>query len=207
MTWLNTFVLRLKLCPFAYRPLLTHRPTEFSYHGYTGSSHTTLIDLIATHVAALAALPESSRHTSLIVLEPPYPTDLADFHTFHAFITDHINTLPAIESGLIQIAPFHPQFEFADASTTASTASHYVNRSPFPMFHILREVEVTAAVDKFNAAASGGEEIWARNMALMDEFTEEEVERAARGEMTELPGGVQEFLKEEKKRDAMTFHN
>jgi hypothetical protein len=43
--------------------------------------------------------------------------------------------------------PFHPDYLFADAPADAS--SHYTNRSPFPILHLIREESLEAALEKF----------------------------------------------------------
>ena len=39
-------------------------------------------------------------------------------------------------SGILQVASFHPQFQFAD--THINDVSNATNRSPYPTLHILR---------------------------------------------------------------------
>ena len=82
--------------------------------------------------------------------------------------------------GLVQIAPFHPKFAFAGSG---DGIDNYTNRSPYPMFHILRENEVGMAVDKLGGDAS---KVWQRNVDLlegMDEkFGREDVKKIMKGE-------------------------
>lgn len=68
--------------------------------------------------------------------------------------------------GSVQIAAFHPDFTFGDAST--SDITNYVNRSPLPMIHLLREEEVTRAVDEWDN--KGGSSIWENNYDILREF-------------------------------------
>ena len=46
--------------------------------------------------------------------------------------------------GKLQIATFHPRYEFE--GEPAEDASHYTNRSPFPMLHIIREDDIENAL-------------------------------------------------------------
>src|SRR5262249_44339528 len=43
--------------------------------------------------------------------------------------------------GVIQIASFHPQYQFA--GTKPEAIENYTNRSPYPMLHLLREESVS----------------------------------------------------------------
>jgi hypothetical protein len=44
--------------------------------------------------------------------------------------------------GTIQIAGFHPAYQFA--GTEADAVENYTNRSPYPMLHLLREQSISA---------------------------------------------------------------
>ena len=53
--------------------------------------------------------------------------------------------------GVIQIASFHPQYQFA--GTEPDDVENYTNRSPYPMLHLLREASVERAVAAFPDAS------------------------------------------------------
>ena len=46
--------------------------------------------------------------------------------------------------GLLQLATFHPQYVFEGED--ADDMSHFTNRSPFPMLHIIRERDIEEAL-------------------------------------------------------------
>ena len=73
----------------------------------------------------------------------------------------------------VQIAPFHPLFQFEGSGP--GDVDNYTNRSPFPIFHILREEEVGRAVNLLNGDAST---VWNRNVQLMQDL-EEALDRSA----------------------------
>ncbi len=52
---------------------------------------------------------------------------------------------------MIQIASFHPRYQFAGAEPDA--IENYTNRSPYPMLHLLREASVERAVAAFPDAS------------------------------------------------------
>jgi hypothetical protein len=68
----------------------------------------------------------------------------------------------------IQVAPFHPSFEFEGSGEDG--IDNYTNRSPYPIFHILREVEVGYAVDALQGDAG---KVWKRNVELLEELDEQ----------------------------------
>ena len=45
-------------------------------------------------------------------------------------------------TGVIQLASFHPRYQFAD--TDPDSVENYTNRSPYPMLHLLREESIDA---------------------------------------------------------------
>jgi hypothetical protein len=63
--------------------------------------------------------------------------------------------------GVLQVASFHPQFQFAD--TEADDVTNATNRSPFPTLHLLREDSVERAVAAFPEAES----IFERNLQTL----------------------------------------
>ena len=65
------------------------------------------------------------------------------------------------DSGTLQIASFHPDYQFA--GTAPDDVANYTNRSPYPMLHLQREESVERAVDAYPDA----ERIPERNIATM----------------------------------------
>jgi len=63
---------------------------------------------------------------------------------------------------VIQVASFHPQYQFA--GTAPEDITNYTNRSPYPILHLLREASVSAAVTAFPEA----ELIYQRNIDTME---------------------------------------
>lgn len=63
--------------------------------------------------------------------------------------------------GVIQVASFHPQYQFA--GTAPGDVENCSNRSPYPMLHLLREASVERAV----AAHPGIDRIAQRNIETL----------------------------------------
>ena len=98
-------------------------------------------------------------------------------------------------STYIQIAPFHPLFEFEGSGPDG--VDNYTNRSPYPMFHILREDDVGYAVDVLDGDAS---QVWKRNVELLealgDEFDDETMQLIMSGKRTLIDPSVQDKVQE-----------
>jgi hypothetical protein len=63
--------------------------------------------------------------------------------------------------GMLQIASFHPAYEFAGSSP--DDIENCSNRSPYPMLHLLREDSIERAVAVFPDAG----EIYERNIETL----------------------------------------
>ena len=66
--------------------------------------------------------------------------------------------------GTLQVATFHPQYQFVDAEPDA--LSNYTNRAPFPTLHLLRESSMDRAVQAFPQA----ELIFEKNMQTLEQL-------------------------------------
>jgi hypothetical protein len=70
--------------------------------------------------------------------------------------------------GELQVASFHPQYQFAD--TEADEPGNLTNRSPWPMLHIIREESLEQAVDHYPDV----EGIPERNIKRMEALSKDE---------------------------------
>ncbi len=128
--WLERLVIGLDLCPFAAP---SYQGGRIDYAVCAGHSLDEIYQAFALSLERLLRPPHSFDTTLLIVTDA-----LAAFE-------DYLDTLALLEeaiesaglSGLVQIASFHPDYRFADAS--ADDPANHSNRSPYPMFHLIRE--------------------------------------------------------------------
>jgi len=139
--WIDNVVVGLNLCPFA-RPVIAADGLRLTV-GESGE----LEDIAALYLQELELIcesPESEIATSLLVL----PTGLENFDSYLDFV-DNANHLLEDQglAGTIQLASFHPQYQFDGEPEGA--ASQYTNRSPYPMIHFLREDMVVRALADF----------------------------------------------------------
>jgi hypothetical protein len=105
----------------------------------------------------MAADPEVVDTTLLI-----HPWVLTDFLDYNDFldVADGATAEPEFNDAL-QIASFHPQYQFAD--TEVDDIANYTNRSPYPMLHLLREDSIDRAVAAFPEADA----IYEKNMQTL----------------------------------------
>lgn len=66
--------------------------------------------------------------------------------------------------GIYQLASFHPNYQFA--GSPLQDPAHFTNRSPYPMFHILREESIEKALAFYDGDP---DEIPERNIAFARE--------------------------------------
>ncbi|MGA0800807.1 MAG: DUF1415 domain-containing protein [Steroidobacteraceae bacterium] len=139
--WVEHAVIGLNLCPFAPAPALK------GLIRYVVTDASTLDALVTDLLEELAQLAEASPsevETTLLI----HPHVLENFIDFNNFldIADQALSASGLE-GEIQIASFHPQYQFAD--TAPDDIGNATNRSPYPTLHLLRESSIARAVDSF----------------------------------------------------------
>lgn len=144
--WVERVVIGLKLCPFAPAPALKGL---IRYARSEANTPEVLLEDLATELQHLVASPPEEVETTLLV----HPQVLQVFHGFNDFleIADEALRMWGLE-GEIQIASFHPQYQFA--GTDPDDIGNATNRSPYPMLHLLREQSIARAVDAFGDTRS-----------------------------------------------------
>ena len=81
-----------------------------------------------------------------------HPGVLIDFVEYNDFLRQADAALRHLGlEGVVQIASFHPHYEFAGSAS--DDIENYTNRSPYPLLHLLREASVDRAVAAFPDAA------------------------------------------------------
>lgn len=143
-TWLEEVVIGLKLCPFAAAPWKD------------GEVRITVSEVVDPEEAVKVALDEAlalihpgddddtgpRTRTTLVC----FPNTLEDFETFldvAATLEDILAQAGA--EGHLQVATFHPNYLFDGEAEGA--LSHFTNRSPVPVLHLLLESDISEAVD------------------------------------------------------------
>lgn len=146
LRWLERAVIGLNLCPFAKGP---HIKGRIHIAVCDVADENAWIDALRTELAALIQCPATERETTLLVI----PNALADFLRFNDLldVADGVLREQGLE-GVIQLASFHPRYQFA--GTEPDDITNYTNRSPYPTLHLIREDSIDQAVAAFPEAAT-----------------------------------------------------
>ena len=142
--WVRRAVVGLNLCPFAKAPLAK---AQIRCVLSTATDTSALLAQLLAELQALAAADPQLVETTLLI----HPGVLADFMDFNDFLDLADAALEeAGLAGTIQLASFHPRYQFA--GTHIDDVSNATNRAPYPTLHLLREESITRAVAAFPAA-------------------------------------------------------
>ena len=129
--WLDHFVVGLNLCPFA-RPVVASAALRISI--CDAKQLQQVAEAFMAELDLIQQSPESDIATTLLVL----PNALNDFEEYLSFIENAEALIDQMGlAGIIQLASFHPDYQFE--AEPAESASHFTNRSPYPLIHFLRE--------------------------------------------------------------------
>ena len=159
--WLEKAVIGLHLCPFAKSVFVKGQIRWIVSEARTPEE---LLRDLQTELHTLHTTAPEQVDTTLLI----HPYVLADFLDYNEFLAEAEAVLDAAGLvGEIQIASFHPHYQFAD--TAPDDISNYTNRSPFPTLHLLREDSVTRAVEAFPET----EKIFAANIETMQQLGHE----------------------------------
>jgi hypothetical protein len=159
--WLERAVIGLNLCPFAKA---VHVKRQIRY---AVTAATTAEELLAElrHELALLGQADPDEVETTLLIHPQVMTDFIDFHFFVREADAALRHLGL--EGSLQIAGFHPAYEFAGGAP--DDIANCTNRSPHPMLHLLREASIDRAVAAFPDAAA----IYERNIETLRELGHE----------------------------------
>ncbi|WP_296649635.1 DUF1415 domain-containing protein [Paraburkholderia sp.] len=153
--WLTRAVIGLNLCPFAKS---VHVKQQIRYAISEATDLEGVLTDLEGELKTLDAADPEQLDTTLLIL----PHALADFADFNdaTWLADRLLEQLRLE-GTLQIASFHPQYQFADSAP--DDIENYTNRAPYPILHLLREASIERAVEAFPDAA----DIYERNMETL----------------------------------------
>jgi hypothetical protein len=137
--WIADVVIGLNLCPFARRVfdggLIRYVVTD-------AADVESLRTVLSDELQSLAITPAEQVETAFLI----HPQALADFRDYNDFVVESDDLIAELGlEGIVQIASFHPQYQFA--GTRPDDVENYTNRSPFPMLHLLREDSISKVND------------------------------------------------------------
>ncbi|KAI3609986.1 hypothetical protein D8I24_0656 [Cupriavidus necator H850] len=153
--WLERAVIGLNLCPFAKSVYVKE---QVRYVVSTVTEAPDVMDDLERELRLLADADPDQIDTTLLIL-PDAVADFLDFNDLLYFAERLLGSLGL--EGTLQIASFHPQYQFA--GTEPNDIENYTNRAPYPILHLLREDSIARAAAAFPDAA----DIYERNQATM----------------------------------------
>jgi uncharacterized protein len=153
--WVNRAVIGLNLCPFAKAVQVKNQIR------YVVSDAKNIDDLLKTLCEELHLLADAApgQVETTLLIHPYVLTDFLDYNDFLDVVDAALEELEY--DGVIQVASFHPQYQFAE--TDADDVTNATNRSPYPTLHLLREESIDKAVEAFPEA----DKIFAANMRTL----------------------------------------
>ena len=139
--WVEHVVVGLNLCPFAAAPMKGGR---IRYVHCDEVAVEAIYRSLLEEMETLIGLPESEAETSLFVV----PSGLEAFETYLDLLEVAEAAIPAAGlGGILQLASFHPDYCFDGA--TEEDPANFTNRSPHPMFHLIREAPLARALESY----------------------------------------------------------
>ena len=139
--WLERAVIGLNLCPFAKA---VHVKGQVRYAVNADTSSAKLLEALVFELKHLASADPVSTDTTLLIATHC----LDDFLDFNDFLEHADLALDDLGlEGTLQIASFHPDYQFA--GTAPDDITNYTNRSPYPTLHLIREASIARAVEAF----------------------------------------------------------
>ena len=161
--WINNFVVKLNLCPFAQKAIGKDSIL------YSICYETEVIPILESLQSLFLKLQESETYSTGFII---FPTTLQSFENYLSILDisqEFLETSGWYEK--YQLASFHPKYLFEGEDPEHH--SHFTNRSPYPMLHILDVDEVSFAIEQYPDT----EQIPIRNKAKLNQMTLLEIEK------------------------------
>jgi len=156
--WVRRAVIGLNLCPFARA---VDVKDQIRYVFSDAADAQTLLATLCVELQRLADTEPEQVDTTMVI----HPRVFMDFEEFNEFLELADAAVEDMNlDGILQVASFHPDYQFAD--TEADDITNATNRSPYPTLHLLREESVDRAVAAFPQA----EAIFERNMETLEKL-------------------------------------
>jgi uncharacterized protein len=159
--WVERAVIGLNLCPFAKAVYVKEQVR------YVVSPARTPEELLETLMNELQDLSDANpeKIDTTLLIHPFVLNDFLDFNEFLDVADAAVEDMRL--DGELQVASFHPDYQFADADL--NDISNYTNRAPYPILQLLREDSIDRAVEAFPEA----EAIFEKNIETMEKLGHE----------------------------------
>jgi hypothetical protein len=158
--WLEKIIIGLNLCPFAKKPYLAN---SIRIQNTQTNDENEMIQFFLDELDYIQN--NKSLSTSLVVFQNA-SLDFLNFYDLFSLMEDLIEQLKLQHE--FQVVCFHPQFIFEN--TEPDKRINVVNRSPYPLIHILRSIEIENALN----SPEEGEKISFSNEKLLDSMSDAE---------------------------------
>lgn len=135
--WVKSVIVAHNYCPFAKREV------DKGSVRYQVIHETEINILLKSIIQECVWLDQNSETETTLLI---FPSSLNQFDIFldTLAITEDLLNAQGYE-GVYQIASFHPDYCFQGAAE--DDAANYTNRSPYPMFHLIREASMQKALE------------------------------------------------------------
>jgi len=163
--WVERVVIKNNYCPFAYQPFLNGR---IRFASFMEEDLEQLAEQLVSELLMLQEADHEILETTLLVT----PNCLYEFDEYNQFLDVVDEVIEQLNlDGIIQVASFHPDYQFADLD--ADDVRNYTNRSPHPTFHLILEESIEHARETHPDV----EGIPERNMAHLQKIGLEQARR------------------------------
>ncbi|MFV2032365.1 MAG: DUF1415 domain-containing protein [Gammaproteobacteria bacterium] len=161
--WIEYAVIGLDLCPFA-EPAFNRQKINVVI-SETRDTDALMFELYR-EIVRLEDNP--GIETTLLII----PLQLADFGDYNDSL-DQVDALLEANAwtGKFQVASFHPHYRFE--GTQSDDRENWSNRSPYPIYHILRESSIALAVERHPAV----DQIPVKNIRTLKSLDQESFEK------------------------------
>ena len=137
--WVDTVIVRLNICPFAKAEVQAQR---IDYHVEQANDSDVYLQHLMQKMQHLDA--DSDIATTLVI----FADAQLDFYQYLDLVAkSEILLAEQGYEGIYQIASFHPDYCFGGSDD--GDASNYTNRAPYPIIHLIREDDITKALQDF----------------------------------------------------------
>ncbi len=135
--WVETVVVKHNFCPFAHKPLKNRR---IRFTACMSDDLEILAEQLLSELLFLREADHDIIETSILVS----PDCLQEFNEYNQFLDVVDGLIDQLQlNGIIQVASFHPNYQFADLD--GDDVRNYTNRSPYPCFHLILEDSIEHA--------------------------------------------------------------
>lgn len=163
--WIEETVIGLNLCPFA-RPVFESNRLRLAETDLVTEEAAS--EFFLDELAIIQNADPKEISTTLLAFNK-WPINFYDFNDFVGWAESILEEVGLDEH--FQLVVFHPQFHFEDLEL--SHRANLVNKSPMPVIHILRSIEVEMSLKEIK----DGESISFMNQEKLEALSEEEIRK------------------------------